>query len=128
MGATDQVAPAEPVFDRNATLARMEGNTELLQEIVALFFDEIPRLLAAIQESITHRDAKGLERAAHTLKGAVSNFGAQGAYKVALRLEVMGRGGDLAQSEEAYVELEKEVIHLGDALVALREENAAGTS
>jgi hypothetical protein len=56
------------------------------------------------------------------LKGAVGNFGAKGAFDAALRLEMMGRGGDLTNVEEAYAELEKEVTHLKDALAALREE------
>jgi two-component system, sensor histidine kinase and response regulator len=124
----DQTAPTEQVFDRNAALDRVEGNWELLQEIVSLFFDEIPRLLSAVQEPIARRDAKALERAAHTLKGAVGNFGAKGAFDAALRLEAMGRGRDLTNVAEAYAELEKEVTHLKGALAALREETVVGTS
>jgi HPt (histidine-containing phosphotransfer) domain-containing protein len=110
------------------TLAQVEDDKGLLQELIGLFFDGIPKLLSAIQESITRRDARALERAAHTLKGAVSNFGAKSACDAALRLEVIGRGGDFPHSEEAYVELEKEVTRLGGALAALREETVSGTS
>jgi two-component system sensor histidine kinase/response regulator len=124
----DQTAPTEPVFDRNAALDRVEGNWELLQEIVGLFFDEIPGLLSAVQESIACRDAKALERVAHTLKGAVGNFGAKGAFDAALRLEAMGRDRDLTNVAEAYAELEKEVTYLKGALAALREETVVGTS
>jgi len=123
-GTPDQTAPAAAVFDRDAALDRVDGNRELLREIIGLFFDEMPGLLSAIQETVTHCDAKALERAAHTLKGAVSNFGAKGAYEAALRLEVIGRGRDLTHSKEAYAELEKEVARLGDALAVLREETA----
>jgi PAS domain S-box-containing protein len=123
MGTPGRTAPVEPVFDRNLILARVEGDKELLREIIGLFFDEIPKLLSAIQESITRRDARALERAAHTLKGAVSNFGAKSACDAALRLEVIGRSGDFTHSEEAYAGLEKEVTRLGGTLAALREEN-----
>ncbi|HEV8716731.1 MAG TPA: response regulator [Candidatus Binatia bacterium] len=119
----DQTAPTESVFDRNAALDRVEGDRELLQEIVGLFFDEIPGLLSAIQEPVARRDAKALERAAHTVKGAVSNFGAKDAFAAALRLEVLGRGGDLTNVEEACAELEKAIIRLKGALAALKEEN-----
>lgn len=122
-GTREQTEPAATVFDRDATLDRVDGNRELLQEIIGLFFDEIPGLLSTIQETITHYDARGLERAAHTLKGAVGNFNAKGAHGAALRLEMMGRSGDLTNVKEAYSELEKEVTHLGDALTVLREEN-----
>jgi HPt (histidine-containing phosphotransfer) domain-containing protein len=109
-------------------LDRVEGNKELLEEIVGLFFEEIPGLLAAIQESMVRRDANALHRAAHTLKGAIGNFGANGAFDAALRLEMLGRAGDLTNVEEAYAELEIAILHLQDALVALREENVAGIS
>jgi HPt (histidine-containing phosphotransfer) domain-containing protein len=115
-----------PVFDRDLTLARVEGDRKLLQEIVGLFCEETPRLLVEIQSSILHRDAKALAQAAHTLKGAVGNFGAQAAFEVALRLEVMGRDGDLAQAEAVYAELANEVTHLEGALLALRQECASG--
>ena len=127
-GTPDQAVPVEPIFDRNMTLAQVEDDKGLLQELIGLFFDGIPKLLSAIQESITRRDARALERAAHTLKGAVSNFGAKSACDAALRLEVIGRGGDFTHSEEAYAELEKEVTRLGGALAALREETVSGTS
>jgi HPt (histidine-containing phosphotransfer) domain-containing protein len=122
-GTLAQTAPAEAVFDRDATLDRVDGNRELLQELIGLFFDEIPGLLSTIQETITQCDAKALERAAHTLKGAVGNFSAQGAYAAALRVEMIGRSGDLTHVAEAYVELEKEIARLSEALIALREEN-----
>jgi len=122
-GTPGQTVPAGPVFDLDATLARVEGDRELLQEIIGLFCDEAPGLLAAIQESIARRDAKALGRAVHTLKGSVGHFGAQRAYDAALRLEVMGRSGDLTNVEETYAELEEEVTCLKGALVALKEEN-----
>jgi CheY-like chemotaxis protein len=114
------------VFDRDLTLARVEGDRKLLQEIVGLFCEETPRLLAEIQSSILHRDAKALAQAAHTLKGSVGHFGAQAAFEAALRLEVMGRGGDLTQAEAVYAELANEVTRLEGALLALRQECASG--
>jgi CheY-like chemotaxis protein len=128
MATPSQVAPVEPVFDRSMTLSQIEDDKGLLQEIIGLFFEEIPKLLSAIQESITSRDARALERTAHTLKGAVSNFGAKSTCDAALRLEVIGRSGDFTHSKEAYAELEKEVTRLGGALAALREETVSGTS
>ncbi len=120
-GSLDEVEAPVSVFDRNMALARFGKDRELLQEIVVLFLDEAPRLLSEIRASITRRDAKALERAAHTLKGAVGNFGARSAFEAALRLEVMGRDGDFAKAAEACVELEKEIARLERALAALRE-------
>jgi CheY-like chemotaxis protein len=110
------------VFDRQATLARVKGDREMLQEIVRLFFAEAPALLARIQTAIAHGDGRALERAAHSLKGTVMSFGAQAAGAAALRLEVLGRGGDWTQAITACAELEREIAQLGNALAVFREE------
>ena len=72
---------------------------------------------------MARRDAKVLERAAHTLKSSVGTFGAKAAFGAALRLEMVGRSGDLAEAEAAYAELETELARLEPALAALREES-----
>jgi HPt (histidine-containing phosphotransfer) domain-containing protein len=112
------------VFDRNAFLDRVEGDTNLLQEILGLFFDEIPGLMSEIQEPIARGDAQALERAAHTLKGCVGTFGAKGAYDLALTLETMGRGENLAEAKNTYAKLEAEIAQLTGALAAFKEDNA----
>jgi hypothetical protein len=53
------------------------------------------------------------------------SFGARPAGEAALRLEVMGRGGDLTQATLACAELEREVAQLGNALAMFREEQVA---
>jgi CheY-like chemotaxis protein len=113
----------EPVFDRSAVLDRVEGDTKLLQEILGLFFDEIPGLMSEIQEPIARGDAQALERAAHTLKGCVGTFGAKGAYDLALTLETMGRGENLAEAKKTYAKLEAEIARLTGALAAFKEDN-----
>lgn len=113
---------SEAIFDQRAILERVEGDVELLREIVGLFFEETPELLSSIRESIARRDSAALEHAAHSLKGTVSSFGARAAREAALRLEVVGRSGDLTYAEPACVELEKEIASLTQALTDFREE------
>ena len=115
---------AEPVFDREAVLARVEGDHELLKEIVGLFLGEAPDLLRSIRESVERRDAASLERSAHALKGSVGNFGAKSAYETALKLETMGREADLSGAPETLAKLEAEISRLGSALAALKDDLA----
>ncbi len=103
-------------------LARVEGDTQLLAEMVRLFSEESPRLLSAAQKAVARRDAKALERAAHTLKGSVGNFAARGAVQAALKLETMAREGDLTEVEEAYRALEEQIERLKPALKSLGKE------
>jgi len=116
--------PAGAVFDQQATLVRVKGDREMLQEIVQLFRAEAPELLAAIRASMARGDGHALQRAAHSLKGTVRSFGAQAAGDAALRLEEMGRSGDLTQAALACAELEKEVANLEQALAVFRQEQA----
>jgi CheY-like chemotaxis protein len=119
-------APAEEsgveVWDRAATLARIEGDAELLAEMVRLFLEDGPKLVASICEAVSRRDAKALEQAAHTLKGSVSNFSAPSAFEAAQRLEMMGRQSDLNHAAEACSALKTEMERLKSALSVFREE------
>jgi len=102
-------------LDRDLALSRVGGDAELLQEIAALFIEDYPKVLAEIRAATARGDPKGLGQAAHGLKGAVANFGAQAAVEAAFQLEQMGRAGDLSRAREA-------IDALGLALDALHSE------
>jgi PAS domain S-box-containing protein len=114
-------SPEAGEFDRNAALARVEGDEGLLREIVGLFFAQTPVLLAEIREAIRQGNGQNLERAAHTLKSSVGNFAAKRAFDAVLRLEKMGAGGDLRGAEAAYEELVDATHRLETGLAGLRE-------
>jgi two-component system sensor histidine kinase/response regulator len=88
-------------LDRELALSRVGGDAELLKEIAALFMEDYPSVLAEIRVAAARGDAKGVERAAHGLRGSVANFGAQTAVDAALQIERMGRDGDLSRVREA---------------------------
>jgi PAS domain S-box-containing protein len=109
-------ASNQEVVDPDTVLAMVEGDLELLQEMVSLFLSESHRLMLEIQESVKSRDPQLLELAAHRLRGSVSNFSVQGAYEAALRLEMMGQEGNLQNAEEAMAELQQAMERLTPAL------------
>lgn len=95
-------APQRPVaensersFDSEAVLVHVDQDRTLLRELSELLFEDAPRILDRIREAIGDEDADGLWQSAHALKGAVSNFAAEDARELALRLEQLGRLGDL---------------------------------
>ncbi len=97
-------------------MERVGGDVEFLQELATLFTDDCPKLMGQIRTAIESGDPHGLEHAAHTLKGSVSNFGAEPAREAALKLEMLGRNGDLKPAPEACVALETEIARFTDAL------------
>jgi HPt (histidine-containing phosphotransfer) domain-containing protein len=109
-------------LDRAVALERVGGDTALLREIVGLFLEEYPRLLAEIRSSLDSGDPVRLERAAHSLKGSVGNFGARAAFDAALRLELLGRAHDLGPGEDAWQSLQREMERLRPALVEMMQE------
>jgi PAS domain S-box-containing protein len=118
VAATPTPRQQEPI-DIASALARVEGDVELLQEMVALFLEELPDLLTNLREAVTAGDAKAIERAAHKLKGSVGNFAAQPAFEAALRLEKIGRAGDLTEAEPAYQALLQDIEPLRSAFAGL---------
>jgi HPt (histidine-containing phosphotransfer) domain-containing protein len=109
-----------PVIDRGAILERVGGDEVLLREIITIFLDEYPALVADIGSSVERKDARALERSAHALKGSVSNFGARSATQAALDLEIMGRRNDLRRAAAVIETLKSELTSLHSALAHLR--------
>ena len=104
------------VFDLSKALEVVDGDMEFFKEIAELFLENLPDNIAQIREGIGKSDTHAVERAAHSLKGSVGNFGAKRAFEAAYRLEVLGREGRLAEAEGALPELEREFKNLEAAM------------
>jgi signal transduction histidine kinase/DNA-binding response OmpR family regulator/HPt (histidine-containing phosphotransfer) domain-containing protein len=102
-------------FDREEALERVGGSEELLRDLVELFRTECPKQMEAIRQQKAAGDLAGLARAAHALKGSVAMFAAQRAYDAALRLEKMGRAGDISNFDEAWQVLQAAIGQLNSA-------------
>ena len=110
---------ADDGIDKALALARVEGDADLLGEMAGLFLDSYPELLCEIREAVAQGDRQALERAAHSLRGSVSNFAARAAVEASLKLEMMARHGDLTESEQALDALEEEIERLTPTLQGL---------
>jgi HPt (histidine-containing phosphotransfer) domain-containing protein len=99
-------------IDHEAALARAGDSEELLGELAQMFIEQRPGLVSEIQGALEKKDATGLRRAAHTLKGSVSLFGAREATRLAAELERMGKEGSFEESEAALRALEAELAEV----------------
>jgi len=113
------------VMDVSAVLARLEGDMQLLKDMVGLFLEDCPRLLSDVQEAVACGDSQALARAAHAVKGSVANFTARDAFEAALALETIARDGDMARAERACAVLERKIKRLSSALASLLVKEAA---
>jgi PAS domain S-box-containing protein len=114
-------ANEDAAFDIDEVLDRVEGDRGLLAELVSLYREESPRILAEIRRCVENSDPRGLERAAHGLKGACANLGARGAKRAALTLELMGRESIVDGIDARLEELESEMARLDSALMNVTE-------
>jgi HPt (histidine-containing phosphotransfer) domain-containing protein len=61
-------------LDKQAILARLDGNEALFNKICDSFVRLLPAQLAVIKEAITNADRDTLSRSVHRLKGSVAYF------------------------------------------------------
>ena len=104
------------VVNLSGLLESVGGNRELLDEMLAIFSEDSPKLMSEIALAIGNQDPDGLRIAAHSLKSMVAGLGASSAVEAALRLENMGRSLDMAYAREALVILENELGIVHEAL------------
>ena len=106
-------------LNRALALERVGGDEELLREIAGLFLEDYPSLMTKIEHAVAAHDAHNLERAAHSLKGSIANFGSEAAYQAALDLEQIGRSKNLEHMQEAHARLIAVMSHVCPELEAL---------
>jgi PAS domain S-box-containing protein len=110
--------PSE-LIDRVSLLERVEGDQELLTEMIHLFQEDAPNLLTAMRDALQRGDMAVLERSAHSLKGAVSNLSAKATAAAALQLEKDAKNKDAEAAKKSLAEVERAVEHLLPALAEL---------
>jgi CheY-like chemotaxis protein len=103
-------------IDLEALLERVENDTTLLEEMIQLYMESSPRLMSDIESGVQRRDAASIQRAAHTLKGALQNLSAGPSAALAKQMENAGRLEDLNAADQSLNELKRELDRLQSAL------------
>ncbi len=98
--------PAGPLFDRKTVLDNLGDDLDLLRTLAQIYIDDLPNGLQTLHAAANSKDAAALLAAAHTLKGAAANFGAElvvaelVAIEQVARSSVVGADFPLALSEQ----------------------------
>ena len=100
------------VLDPDRLLDALDGDVETTRGVVELFAVQRADLVEQLRDAIGRSAAADVHHVAHSLKGALATLGADAAAEAALRLERIGRAGDLAQVAAAFAALERELERL----------------
>ena len=120
LGATSTFGGVPPeLAGRPAFLAGLGDDVTLARKLVEIFLDQSPTLIDEIRTAIERQDAAALRRAAHALKGTISNFPSGPARGVAAQMEGLGIDADLETAKAVLPLLEQEVERLKVLLPAL---------
>jgi HPt (histidine-containing phosphotransfer) domain-containing protein len=104
---------------RSAFLAGLGDDVVLARKLVEIFIGQSDGLMNQIRAAIEAEDLDAMRRAAHALKGTISNFPAGPARGVAARMEATVIEGDLAAAREILPLLEQEIDRLKTLLPTL---------
>jgi len=100
----EQVQSNSKVFKKEDALKRMQGDGDLLKEILGIFQEDFPESFKRIRQSVVSEEFIKVSRLAHSLKGASANTGADGLANVFSALE---KAAESSQKLEVNQLLEK---------------------
>jgi HPt (histidine-containing phosphotransfer) domain-containing protein len=114
--AGEPLSAQTSAIDWQNVLADIGGDEGLLRDLVDAFVTTYPETLHEICEALLRDDLRAISRAAHKLKGAVSNFGFGPAYDAARNLEEMAAASRLAATRVTFTVVEREFKILAEKL------------
>jgi two-component system sensor histidine kinase/response regulator len=111
----------DEILDLPSAMERVEGDRDLLNELLDLFSEESARNFLELQDAMQMGDAPLMERLAHTIKGAASNVGAKLVVSTALIVEQQAHSQDLSRIEPKVAALQAEMERLKPVIEAARK-------
>lgn len=95
-----------PLVDEEGALKRLGHDRQLFNEFITIFLEDTPDLIEKMEQGIAQKKPTVVSGSAHSLKGLMSNFGAQACVDVAWKIETAGRAGNIDQCEAEYEDFE----------------------
>ncbi|HEY6351843.1 MAG TPA: Hpt domain-containing protein [Candidatus Angelobacter sp.] len=108
-------------FDPLALFRRLDGDIELLRDLLQIFSEESPMLLKKIGAAIQHGSFEDVRKLSHKLKGSALQFSGSRMASLAASLEQMGIRQSLEGAAGIFSDLEQEVANLQRSLQSLAD-------
>ena len=103
---------AEPCFSLEKALEIVEGEVDLLKEIVQLFIQGAEEKVPAIKQGVEEKDFEKVVYNAHSLKGGAGSIAAFGFRALCENIEKAGRNRDMEKIAESFDLLQAEFERL----------------
>ena len=100
------------VFSREEFLAQLDGDEELMQQMIALFQENTPRLLDDIGDAIARRSPGDVARSTHALLSSLGVVGAAAARRLTLEVAAHGERGDYGAAGADFAALAGEIAEI----------------
>ena len=104
----------------------MEDN-DFMIELVDLFLDDMPEQLEGLRKAVEQADSDSTAKAAHRIKGAAGNVGAERLSQICGELEHASRAAE-APSQAVLAEIELEWARVRDDFGVLKDETTSASA
>ena len=104
------------VFDPGQLLGSLDGDTDMLKEIIDIFLETSSSDVQELQKAVSFGNSELAEQKAHRLKGAAANIGAETTRKIAFEIEQSAKTGDCGKLNHLFEKLEREMYKLKEKL------------
>ncbi|MBU8870366.1 MAG: Hpt domain-containing protein [Gemmatimonadales bacterium] len=111
---SQEVQTIESILNLQSAMGNLDGDVELLQEIMEIFVEIAPEQLNDLYSLIQADKAAEVDILAHGLKGSASNFCASKFVGTAFKLEHLAKTGSLVGAEELQQQLRAEFVEIQD--------------
>jgi CheY-like chemotaxis protein len=101
-----------------------EQNSQLIRDLAGLFREDSRRGLKQVADALHEKDAPGVARAAHALKGSSGQLGAARTEAISAELQAMAETGELGSAKALLRRLETAVDAAQSALTTALPEKA----
>jgi HPt (histidine-containing phosphotransfer) domain-containing protein len=105
-------AMEDPPIDLALALRRVDGDPDLLEEVVRIFQDDLPERMRQLRAALERGDLPETARSAHSLRGSLGILGAEPGRILGEELEALSAAGRSVEAASTYRTFEREVARV----------------
>ena len=113
---------SEELFDLEEFKDRVQGDTELLLELLEIFVADYEVKRQSLQEAVGKGDYEEIKSVAHSLKGASGNISAKSLREVFVQIEELAKTNDMSKADGWLNQLDEVYAALGKRIEEVKVE------